>query len=259
MPLHADELEDLRRAKRLLEHPGFAVRLASALGRPLESGLARLPKGAARLVDAATHKALRAALHVAIGTLGRESRPPARLRHKLLAIGSGAAGGFFGLPALALELPASTTILLRSVADIARSEGEDLSSPAARLACLEVFAFGGPARSDDAGETGYFAVRSALAFALDEALQFVASKGLVEEGAPALVRLVAQLAARFSVTVSEKLAAQALPIVGALGGATVNAIFAGHFQDMASGHFVVRRLERAHGAAEVRAVYTGLA
>jgi hypothetical protein len=258
MPLSDTELEDLRRAKQLLEHPGLAVRLTSLIGRPIEGGMALLPKGAAKLVNAATTKALRGALRVAIGTLGREARPPARLRHKLLAIGSGAAGGFFGLPALALELPASTTIILRSVADIARSQGEDLSRPEARLACVEVFAFGGPQKSDDAAETGYFAVRSALVFALEEAAQFIAQKGLVEEGAPALVRLVAQIAARFSVSVSEKFAAQAVPIFGALGGASVNAIFINHFQAMATGHFSVRRLERVHGEQLVRSAYAQL-
>jgi hypothetical protein len=67
---------------------------------------------------------------------------------------SGAVGGFFGLPALALELPVSTTLLLRAIADIARSEGEPIKSTESRLACLEVFALGGNSRSDDATESG---------------------------------------------------------------------------------------------------------
>jgi hypothetical protein len=36
--------------------------------------------------------------------------------------------------------------MLRSIADIARSEGEDLSDPEAALSCVEVFALGGPVR-----------------------------------------------------------------------------------------------------------------
>jgi hypothetical protein len=39
---------------------------------------------------------------------------------------TGGVGGLFGLPALAIELPISTTIMLRSIADIARSEDEDI-------------------------------------------------------------------------------------------------------------------------------------
>jgi len=258
MSLSAAEIEDLRRAKRLLENPGLAVKLTNLIGAPIEKGMALLPKRASGLVNEATTKSLRAALRLAVVTMRKKPRPASRFSHKVLAIGSGAAGGFFGLPALAVELPVSTTIILRSVADIARSEGEDLSSPESRLACVEVFAFGGTGKSDDAAETGYFAVRSALSIAVAEAAQFIAEKGIVEEGAPVLVRFVAQIASRFSVSVSEKIAAQAVPVVGALGGATVNAIFVSHFQDMATGHFIVRRLERAHGWEEVRRAYANL-
>ena len=258
MTLSAAEIEDLRRAKELLEQPGLAVQLTNLVGMPIEKGMALLPKRASGLVNAATTKSLRAALRLAVVTMRKKPRPASRFSHKVLAIGSGAAGGFFGLPALAVELPVSTTILLRSVADIARSEGEDLTRLESRLACVEVFAFGGTAKSDDAAETGYFAVRSALSFAVAEAAQFIAEKGIVEEGAPVLVRLVAQIASRFSVSVSEKIAAQAVPVVGALGGATVNAIFVSHFQRMATGHFIIRRLERAHGWEEVRRAYANL-
>ena len=42
----------------------------------------------------------------------------------------------------------STIIMLRSIAEIARSEGEDLSDPETALSCVQVFALGGgPARS----------------------------------------------------------------------------------------------------------------
>ena len=51
---------------------------------------------------------------------------------------------------------------------------------------------------------------------------------------------------------SEKLAAQAAPILGAIGGAAVNAAFADHFQTLARGHFIVRRLERDMARASSR-------
>ena len=63
--------------------------------------------------------------------------------HKALATASGAAGGAFGLASLTIELPVSTIIMLRSIADIARSEGENRSDPEAALSCIEVFALGG--------------------------------------------------------------------------------------------------------------------
>jgi hypothetical protein len=145
--------------------------------------------------------------------------------------------------------------MLRSIADIARSEGEDLHSPDARLQCVQVLALGGPSRRDDGTESGYFAARAALAKSISEAAAHVAKKGLSQKGAPAIVQLIAQVAARFSIVVSEKAAAQAAPVVGAFGGAVINSLFIDHFQDMGRGHFIIRRLERLHGQEEVRRLY----
>jgi hypothetical protein len=172
---------------------------------------------------------------------------------------AGGVGGAFGLAALPIELPITTTIIMRSIADIARSQGEDLGDAAARLACLEVFALGGSSVEDDATESGYFAVRAALARAVSEAAKYVARRTAIEDGAPVIVRLLAQIAARFNTVVGEKIMAQGVPVVGALGGATINVLFIEHFQDMARGHFIVRRLERTHGAEEVRRKYEEIA
>ena len=164
----------------------------------------------------------------------------------------------WGSLALPIELPFSTTIMLRSIADIARSEGEQVRTVEARLACIEVFALGSRSKGDDASETGYFAVRAALARSVSEAAQYIAERGLAREGAPAIARLIGEVAARFSVNVSQKVAAQAVPIVGAAGGALVNLVFIDHFQDVARGHFIVRRLERKYGSEVVRAAYVQL-
>jgi hypothetical protein len=159
------------------------------------------------------------------------------------------------LAALPVELPISTTILLRSIAEIAREEGEDLSAPNAAIACVEVFALGGQADEKAAFESGYFAVRAALAKSVSDSARFLANEGLSAQSAPIIARLISQIAARFGVVVSEKVAAQAAPIFGAIGGATVNAAFADHFQTLARGHFIVRRLERKHGASLVAFEY----
>jgi hypothetical protein len=102
---------------------------------------------------------------------------------------------------------------------------------------------------------GYFAVRSALAKTLTEAARFIAERGLVAEGAPVLVRFLSQVASRFGVVVTQKVAAQTLPVIGALGGAAVNYAFTTHFQDIAQAHFTVRRLERRYGNEFVREEY----
>src|SRR5262249_56409439 len=115
---------------------------------------------------------------------------------------SGAGGGAFGLGVLALELPVSTVIMLRSIAEIARSEGEDLFDPEAALSCVQVFALGGRPGSADASESGYFAVRAMLAKSVSQAARFIVDRGVVEEGGPILCRFITQLASRFGVSVS---------------------------------------------------------
>ena len=188
----------------------------------------------------------------------KASAKPANRAHKLAAAASGAVGGALGLAALPVELPISTTILLRSIAEIAREEGEDLSAANAAFACVEVFALGGQAEGEASFESGYFAVRAALAKSVSDSARFVAAEGVAAHSAPVIARLISQIAARFGVVVSEKLAAQAAPILGAIGGAAVNAAFADHFQTLARGHFIVRRLERRHGAGAVAFEYQRL-
>jgi hypothetical protein len=186
-----------------------------------------------------------------------EPKAASGLLHKALAATTGAVGGSFGLAALPIELPIST-IILRSIGDVARGEGEDLTNPETALACLQVFALGGFKDKADAAESGYFAVRGLLAKSIAEAARFVAERGGVAEGAPVLARLIAQIASRFGVVVTQKLAAQAVPVIGALGGAAVNYAFIDHFQDVARAHFAVRRLERRYGKEIVRAAYERL-
>jgi hypothetical protein len=250
----AQDREALRRAVKSLERPGLAARLTSIVGKPVELIGYALPSFASKAVTSATSKGLEAALKVALRTLPPSPRTNSQLLHRTLATASGAAGGTFGLAALPVELPVSTVIMLRSIADIARS-GEDLSDPEAALSCVEVFALGGRAGSADASESGYFAVRSMLAKTVTEAARFVAERGVIKEGAPILLKFVTQIAARFGLVVTQKVAAQALPVVGALGGAAVNYVFTEHFQDVARGHFTVRRLERIYGKEKIRSEY----
>lgn len=258
--LDQDDREQLRLACELLENPGLAARISDLVGTPIERGFELLPERWSQVVNAAARKAIESTLDIALGTLDSGHRGAAsNWWHKAAATATGATGGAFGLGALVVELPISTGIMLRSIADIARSEGEDLAVPEARLQCLQVLALGGRSRSDDAAEVGYFAARATLARAVSEAASHIARKGLAEKSAPAVVRLVSQVASRFSIVVSEKAAAQAVPLVGAFGGAAINAVFIEHFQDMARGHFIIRRLERSHGTETVRRMYAELA
>lgn len=259
--LDQDALQELAQARQLLEHPGVAARLANVLGAPIESLLVnRLPGWATRRIDGATRLALKVAMRSALLTLRSAPRSggPATARHKAAVMASGAAGGFFGLAGLLWELPLTTTLMLRSIADIARSQGESLEDPETVAACLEVLAHGSPRADDDGSETGYFAVRTAMAQQVNAAVRHLASHGLSHKGAPVLLSLLTRVASRFSTAVGEKAVAQAVPLMGAASGAALNAVFLAHFQAMARGHFTVRRLERRYGQPAVRQAWEAL-
>lgn len=255
--LEPRDMADLRYAKALLENPGFTVRLACLLGAPIEEGFKLLPRNWSRSVQNAAHRALHSALRVAMTSLRskRRGRRASLGFHRVIAGISGGIGGAFGLVALPVELPFSTTVMLRSIADIARSEGHDLRATETRLACLEVFALGSRSKADDSGENAYWAMRAVLATAVNEAAAHIARHGLTHESAPALVRFVSLVAARFGVLVSEEVAAKAVPVVGAAAGSAINVLFTSHFQSMARGHFIVRRLEGLYGPTIIREVY----
>jgi hypothetical protein len=246
----------MRQAKILLENRSFAVKLSDLLGFPVDAGFALLPKRWSGTISRAAEAALFKALEVAVATTGKKSvKPPSNRWHKILAGASGGVGGAFGLAALAVELPISTTIMLRSIVQIARSQGHDTRVYETKVACLEVFALGGSKRAGAAYETPYWATRIALNQSVKEAASHLARKGAVERTAPALMRFVTAVGSRFGVVISEEVAAKALPVIGAVGGGVINVIFMNHFQQMARGHFIVLRLEKVHGQEAVKEQY----
>jgi hypothetical protein len=252
------DIDALRDAVQLLEHASLTARIANMVGKPVELLGRALPAGATQAIATATTKSLEAALKVALLTIRNGPQENSRLLHTTLAVASGAAGGAFGIFSLPLELPISTIIILRSILDIARSEGENLTDPESTLSCVEVLGIGGRTETDDAAKSDYFVVRGILAKSVTEAARFIAERGIVEEGSPVLVRLITQVASRFGLVVTQKAAAQTVPIIGALGGAAINYAFIEHFQSVARGHFTVRRLERKYGKEIVFNVYERL-
>jgi hypothetical protein len=199
-------------------------------------------------------------LDVAIDTLEDEPPPtPATWFSSFLAGVTGGVSGLVGLAALPVELPLTTTFMLRAIAAIARHEGEDLSKIEARLACLEVFALGSKQRNEKVDNIGYYAARALLSKYTNDIVSFVAERGAVDVSAPVVNSMVSEIVSRFGLVVSDKVAAGALPILGAVGGATVNVIFMDHFQRVAQAHFALRRLERTYGAANIRQRYAELA
>jgi hypothetical protein len=250
------DLHDLRVAKSKLEYPGLTARIAALIGKPIEAGFRLLPKNWNEKVADITQAALLKGLEFAVRTMGEaETKGSRDWLHKILVTGSGIAGGAVGLASLPVELPISTTIILRSIADIARSEGHSVSLLEVKLACLEVLALGGKKTEGAFAGEGYWVVRAALARAVSEAAAYIAERGLAEEGAPPLVRLIATIASRFSIVVAEEVAAKAVPLIGAAAGGTINYLFMDHFQEMARGHFIVKRLEKSYGTELVERAY----
>lgn len=256
------QVDELRRAVALLEADSLVSRVSGLLGRPVDRLLSALPAGASGMIQSATGAALRSAAEGAVrtvpaagagltgwGWLDRQLRTD--WAHKAATAVAGAGGGFAGLPGVLAELPVTTALMLRAIAQIGAEEGEDVWSDEGRRQCLQVFAFGGPAGDDDQAETGYIAVR----LALTELVANAATQPL-RALLPGFLLAVAE---RFGAQVSVKVAGQAIPVIGAAAGGIINVLFTEHFQAKARGHFIVRRFERQHGWEATRTLYDRLA
>ncbi|NBC47632.1 MAG: EcsC family protein [Gammaproteobacteria bacterium] len=247
---------------RQLEHPSLAARLSDVIASPIGESMKLLPRDWRKRIDRTVEMSMQQALQLALFSL-RDPPPeqmpaPSRLGHKLMASGFGAVGGFFGPLSTLAELPFTTTLMMRSIADIALSEGEQLRSDMdARMACVQVFALGGRTRDDEDAEVGYYGMRITLGLHFESVIEYVGKT----EGPhiPGIINLVRAVAARFGVVISDKFAAQMVPVAGALSGATLNLIFMNHYQNVARGHFIVRRLERTYGVERIRDAYRHLA
>ena len=152
---------------------------------------------------------------------------------------SGAMGGFLGLGGFLPDVTVTTFAIMRSIARIAQEEGEDLADDSARRACLQVFALAPADGNRPESEIGYFSAR------------------LLMQGRP-LVFLLTEVAGRYGVSLTQKLTLQAVPFVGAFGGAALNIAFLRHYEDAARAQFVIRRLERHYGADAVNVAWGNL-
>jgi hypothetical protein len=184
-PLNPEDRDALCHAAQLLESPGFFIRAINFIGAPIHTVLRKLPRGVEERIRSAVSVSLERALDLALyrfednrGLFQREGAM------KGLVAVTGAAAGAFGLGALAIELPISTCMMLRSIAEIARAEGEDLRTPAGKLACVEVFALGGKAASDDDAESAYYATRVVLGQEVRAALRYLAQEPTERVAAP---------------------------------------------------------------------------
>jgi hypothetical protein len=245
---HADRARLAEAAAILLDARGIVIRSSEWLGGRLHGIGRRFAEFGPHLLgedwqaryQALVEGALRNAYRV--GTLGLDAanqRQPWRWFSKLVAAATGGASGFVGVPGIAADLPLTTCLMMRSIAEIARSHGEDLASADTRQACIEVFAFGGPEIADEDIDIAYWTIRGSLSHA-------------------SITLLIRQVAARFGVMLSQKYLAQAVPLIGAAAGSTLNYVFMDYYQQMARVHFTLRELERRHDPDAVRACFDTL-
>jgi EcsC protein family len=206
-PLSRAHHQALARAVDTLENPNFAARIADYAGAPVNRVVQLLPRRAGRGLSRAVEAAIQKCLKTAISSLAPAPNPPATWLSTAIAGFTGGVSGFFGMPALIVELPLTTTIMLRAIADIARHHGEDLNTLEARLACLQVFALGArgtAVRSD----LGYFAARALMTRLTGNAAAHVVERGAAELSGVMLNGLVAEIVSRFSIVVSDRVAAK---------------------------------------------------
>jgi len=262
--LPEQDLEDLKEAKTKLEYPSLTAQISNVIGKPIEGFINTFPESWKNRIGVVTHSVLLKGLETMVSTFPKENNdhhPTSNNNwHKLAAGISGGVGGLFGLVSVPIELPISTLIMLRSIIDIAQSEGHDIHSLGTKLSCIEVFALGGANKENEASETGYWVIRATLARQISEAAAYVSTRAgeSALAKAPPIMRLIASIASRFSVQVSEEVAAKAIPIVGAASGGVINLVFIGSFQNLAKGHFIIKRLEKKYGMDNIKKLYNDL-
>ncbi|REG89458.1 EcsC family protein [Winogradskyella sediminis] len=260
----------LMRAKSNMQNLGWAIRNVNKIGNTVETGISYVPEKVLVKVEKITEKVLLQIIKANLLTIQKHKtfKKPSKTTYKSIVTGTGAVSGFFGASTgfgtaiFASEVAITTKFLMRTIMDIARSEGEDIYTIEGQMACLEVFALGGDSKDDDGMEMSYYTTRMALNSALNNVS--VASikmgidslvKGVGTLGSNVVSNFLSKITTRLSLLISEKFLAQAVPIAGAIGGGGLNYVFVNHFQNMATAHFTVRRLERKYGEAEVKLAY----
>ncbi|TVZ53360.1 EcsC family protein [Dokdonia sp. Hel_I_53] len=259
-----EDIAILSKAKKNLTAVPFAMKALNTVGTPIEKGIALVPEKYQSKITETVKKALQLSVKANLKTLkSKKIQPTASNRmYKVVTTGTGLVGGFFGIAGLTTDILLSTKFLMRSIMDIARSQGEDITDPEVQLNCLQVFALGGGSLDDDALDSSYYGTR----IALDQALSQVAST-IAKEGTKKFLQSIAantpgamggfmgKVISRYSTQVLDKFATQAIPFVGAATGAGLNLLFITHFQKVATAHFTVRRLERLYGKEAVMEMY----
>ena len=216
------EQEIERLAKLHADAGGFGIDLLNSLGAQADGLVDRLPAPVRDRLTDATMDALSQAMRLAHRS--RSVLPDqANWLNQSISAAMGAAGGLGGLPTALAEIPVTTTLLLRVIQGVAVEHGFDPNSENVRFDCVHVFASAGPLDHDDGADIAFLSARMALSGA-------------------GLQALIARVAPKLATVLGQKLAAQAVPVLGAVAGAATNYAYTRYYTDIAHVHFGLRRL-----------------
>lgn len=209
-------------ANRYRSAGGVGIQLLNMVGGQADTLLDKLPEGIRTRLSGQTEAALKVALRAASTSRRAVPDQPGWL-NTAVTTAMGAAGGVGGLPSALAELPVTTTVLLRAIQGIAAEHGFDPEEEGVKFDCIQVFAAAGPLEADDGSDLAFLSTRLLL-------------RGQTMQA------LIARVAPRLSVVLGQKLAAQTVPLLGAVAGAATNYAYTSYYQEMAHVHFGLRRL-----------------
>lgn len=214
------KLLDIAKRYRMASRGGIQV--INALGGQAENWMTHLPAPVRDGMEAGTEAALRQVVKAAQASRGVVGDPPGWVS-SALGVALGAAGGFGGASTALAELPVTTALLFRIIQGVAAEYEFNPSEDSVAFDCLTVFVSAGPLSGDDGADTGFFSARLAL-------------------NGVAFQKILQTVAPRLATALGQKLAAQAVPVLGAAAGAAINYTYASYYREMAHVHFSLRRL-----------------
>jgi hypothetical protein len=273
--LNPQQLRFIEEAANFLEKPSALVKATDRLGKPLDKLQDYLPQPVQQLVKQALNHALKSALQAALKTLPAAKVNPhswdealnATRRmawtHTAAVTTTGAIGGALGTAAMLVELPLTTSLILRSISSMAQQWGHDLRHSEIQMQCLYVFTLGSPKSSaDDEMDAAYISARLAYHGLIRELASFIATHSVkdvifaLEKGTfPALVKFASLFVPALERTVLRGVLTKSIPVMSAIGSAALNAAFCKYFTQAARYHFGLMHLENVHGTEQVHKHY----
>ena len=222
------EIADL--ARRWKRANGPVMALVNRFGGAVEGQFALLPAALRARIEEITARALETSYGLSAG--GSRLPDPKGRATLAAAMVTGAAGGAGGIATALAELPLTITVILHAIRREAVAAGYDPDDPWIKAEALRSFGSGNPVAADDGIDTSFLSARLTLT-------------------GPALQKLIATVAPKLAAALGQKLAAQAVPVLGAISGAALNAAFLSYYRETAAIRFALLRLAEQHGAEPV--------